>query len=493
MHSNGGMISNTICTIDDASKTILDLIKEKYGYSGVSTDIETHLNDFLDNLKDDLYLMIEFPYVDKVYRNSYYSYFSSKHKSYHRDCIRISLFENEIEFEDFGDKERTKYLDENYLGFFVIRPTFPLIIGRSLIHPKAVLVNNFLSVHCNNNSLIGGVKLSSIGFPHSSQDTESVSCAETTIWAIMEYFGYRYAEYKPTLPSDILEVLKIYSDERLLPSKGLGGDQISFALREFGFGTKIYAVNSFLEDFDNIIGYYVESGIPLVAIIQNENIGHALIIHGREKIDNFDYTNTEERELRNGKHYFDFTDFTNRYLVSDDNEAPYKLITLDNPLESYEDDKYDESTIISIIVPLYPKIYSEATKAKELSLSIIKDELLGYEFEKDIIIRFFLTSSRSFKSYVAGLSDLNSEVKSGILHSTMPKFIWVTEIYSKESLEKRIAIGLVIVDATEASDNYIDSLICAIYPIRGIIIYKNNFVTLNCKMGIYSLYYNNLT
>lgn len=52
-----------------------------------------------------------------------------------------------------------------------------------------------------------GVKLFIEGFPHSSQDSETITCAETTIWAAMEYFGTRYSDYKPVLPSTIIKTM----------------------------------------------------------------------------------------------------------------------------------------------------------------------------------------------------------------------------------------------------------------------------------------------
>lgn len=40
-----------------------------------------------------------------------------------------------------------------------------------------------------------GLKFYVKAFSSSSQDTETISCAETTVWALMEYYGNKYAEY----------------------------------------------------------------------------------------------------------------------------------------------------------------------------------------------------------------------------------------------------------------------------------------------------------
>jgi hypothetical protein len=128
-------------------------------------------------------------------------------------------------------------LKRQYRGFIVLRPTIRNIIGRNVVSPKALKNNNFICCTTKFHSTANSVKFKANGFPHSSQDTETISCAETTLWAIMEYFGNKYPDYKPVLPSRIIEVLKRISTERQIPSRGLRIDQISYALREFDFGT----------------------------------------------------------------------------------------------------------------------------------------------------------------------------------------------------------------------------------------------------------------
>jgi hypothetical protein len=51
----------------------------------------------------------------------------------------------------------------------------------------------------------------------------------------MEYFGHKYVDYVPVLPSDIITALSNPAFERVVPSRGLSVSQISFALKQFGF------------------------------------------------------------------------------------------------------------------------------------------------------------------------------------------------------------------------------------------------------------------
>ena len=136
-------IQFSITIIDEAVDEIKTYILDNYKKQDIDLTIENELYKVFDKLDEDLWVAIEYPYVDKVYRDSFYSYFASKHNTYYRDCIRISFFAKEIKNEDFRSVKGEDYLKENFRGFLVVRPTFPKIIGRSLIDKRAFLEDAF--------------------------------------------------------------------------------------------------------------------------------------------------------------------------------------------------------------------------------------------------------------------------------------------------------------------------------------------------------------
>ena len=87
----------------------------------------THVSAFVQRIKEqlctlrqDLTMVVETEYVDAVYRDSYYSYFSTKLKSYRRFCIRLSFFENIFSsIDEFFTLDKT-IIKDNYLGFIII-------------------------------------------------------------------------------------------------------------------------------------------------------------------------------------------------------------------------------------------------------------------------------------------------------------------------------------------------------------------------------------
>jgi len=498
------VVFRIIKPVEDAGKLILSLIANEnvYHKKDVDLQLEKKIYSFFDEVNDDIFVLIEYPYVDKVFRDSYYSYFSSKHQKYYRECIRVSFFSEKISETDFRNPERFAFLQNKFLGFIIIRPTFPSIIGRSLLKREVFSEYDFINCNYFGNVSVNGVKLAVQGFPHCSQDSETITCAETTIWGLMEYFGNRYPEYKPTLPSKIIEALNKYSDQRLLPSSGLTINQISFALKDFGFGTHIYSREAYKNDLESIISIYIESGIPIIARIDNEKIAHAILIIGHENDRKKTRSNKGNRlKVRFARDEYDCIDYSKvkrKYLVQDDNLVPYRLINLGTPFEHYEhnegeEDEFEWGQINSIVAPLYPKIYLEAVKAKKLVLNILADSGFGHRFSPNFLFRFYLASSRSFKYHVASIIGMKNKQKNYVIDMPMPKFIWCTEFYEPGEFDKNIVSGLIILDATEASENEQDALLFAGYPSQIILKSGNEFAYSTEKFEFYNKYNNNLS
>lgn len=426
-------------------ETFYNISFEKTIQSSLST-----LNKFVDEFKDDLKFLIEYPYVDKMYRDSYYHYFSSKTLNYSRNCIRISLFKAEFEV---SNQYISGEISDNYLGFLVIRPTFPKVVGRNVISPYAFKVNDINICNLKVDSTANYLKVKASGFPHSTQDTEMISCAETTLWSIVEYFSGRYSNYPPLLPSAIHNILSQFSFERQIPSKGLRAAQISFALKKIGFGVRIYSKNAFDAEFESNLRIYIESGIPIVGVIQNPSIGHAVNIIGRKDYTSDNFSNIPVETLRSDLRIKDIANCDTEIVLIDDNYPPYRISTINDPSSYYTSTSWRNCKITNFIVPLYPKIYMEAGEARKISKDLLS-HLPVYK-ERDMVIKTFLTSSRSYKNYILKLTDIDDGIKKILLSLSMPKFIWVTEIFDENDFLNKLCEGIIILDATEPKEFHI--------------------------------------
>lgn len=491
-------ITHHFVSIRDANNEILDLIKSNYHLDGeLDTIIRDNLTDYFRQLKKEISVFIEYPYVDKVYRDSYYNYFSTKYKEYQRDCIRLSFFSETISREDILDKFDIALLQENFLGYCTLRPTFPNIIGRNMIKKSALKFSAFQTCIHKEDVLINGMKLAVEGFPHSSQDQESITCAETTVWALMEYFGHKYAEYKPVLPSTIINKLNEYSDKRMLPSSGLTAEQISFTLKDFGFGTVVYTQTDDKENFLPNLSVYVESGFPVVVILENKDseFGHAILMIGRQKLE----TKVLIEALKNASNdqkIIPFFTLIKNFIVQDDNLPPYSIIPLERPGLHYGvRSEFYKYRITAFVVPLYKKMYMEVQKARTFFDAIFNDSKYGIRTTQKHIFRMYMASSRSFKQHVAK-QPIDKTLKTMILNVAMPRFIWCGEYINNLDVKGRSVTSLIILDATEAGENCEDSFIFAAHKNNSLFYLKIDrtyeLVRIERPFGRFAMYEHNL-
>ena len=80
-------ITLVISPIDDAVDSIIELIETNFNKTDEDQSITNEIYNIFDELKDDIWVLIEYPYVDKIYRDSYYTYFASKHNHYFKTCF----------------------------------------------------------------------------------------------------------------------------------------------------------------------------------------------------------------------------------------------------------------------------------------------------------------------------------------------------------------------------------------------------------------------
>ncbi|MBP3776478.1 MAG: hypothetical protein J6I37_05770 [Prevotella sp.] len=399
---------------------------------------DSWLCDFLRTLRPELKMVVETEYIDKVYRDSYYSFFSTKLKGYNRNCLRISFFEpvfnSKEEFFDLSNE----VLQDTYRGFLVVRP-LAKCIGRNAIDVRAK-IPPYQGVEIRKADIVStclGVKLKVKAFPHASQDTEYMTCAETTVWAMMEYYGIKYPIHQPVLPSDILSSIQSTSFERQTPSKGLRLEQISLALQRQGFGCKIYQSNG-NPRFQELFTCYVESGLPLAVVVEGAWGKHAVVCIGRPPIDKGKFTSLSKAI---NMEYCFWNKCVNDFVFNDDNRPCYQIC-------SFQDSTpyFGKSVISHFIVPLHKKIYLPAEQAIDKSNFFVENDFMA---PAGSIVRTFLTSSRTYREYLKNNVDFPRMVKEAYLTIELPKFIWVTEVtFNKNDFVNNKVNALIILDAT---------------------------------------------
>ena len=377
-------------------------------------------------------IIVEEYYIDSAYRDVYYNYWAKFHFDWPRHCRRVFLFQNAHMKEDvFGN------LSGDFLGTIVVRPSYSggteHTFGRTLLDPYKMVSKNasggfrpllkyLKTAHYSVHLL--GCTYKIRAFPFSSQDGVAMRCAETAIYELCDYASTASALYARVLPSDIQKSLKQRTPERILPSRGLYCNDISFVLKNFGFSPMIYVetpstdcANNRLEAYESIIGlistasgvclpepevatiqlwdmehrtsfknwfhYYVESGIPLLIVTspnQLVNKHAALVIgHGEKQKD------ISDCKIYQLGHFpcVDTAEFYEDYIVQDDNQIPYKEEKMDK-FTQQGDYKLD-----AFIVPLDKHVFLDASSAVSICDTYITEADETIEDALNCLIAFY--------------------------------------------------------------------------------------------------------
>lgn len=160
----------------------------------------------------------------------------------------------------------------------------------------------------------------------------------------------------------------------------------------------------------------------------------------------------------------------------DDSDCPYKTCewktyTKDikpsnmSMLGNYEPD--------TLMVPLYKRMFLEAQNAYDICTSALASSQVGIQRvcpdlgvkERPVIIRLFMCSSRNYKQRrIINFTFENREARERYINLLLPRFIWVCEIYNKESYCEGKAIGEIVIDATASPYDGVKSVLLLHYP-----------------------------
>jgi len=437
-----------VCKDEFISK-LENIYKDDDDFGDLEFLVPSQLKELLKRLKENVWFVIERPYVDRHYRDTYYTFFSSKFKKTGRNCMRVHIFDGKITENDLLYK--TINLNDRYWGFFIIRPLTYHILGRSLISPKALLSDNFVCCLMKGRVSLLGNNLTVYGFPHIAQDTETHTCAESALWSYIEYFGSKYPQYKPLLPSKIIKTLLDSTEHRILPSIGLTERELAKCLNDNGFQCQIYSNVLYPETnlFFRLLRTYVESGIPLLLFLANENDAHAVLVIGHEMDKSF-YDAEKYSIYPEEDPWVDVSFVDKRMVFIDDNWPPYQIADISKPTAHYNEEMRDMS-IKSFIVTLPVHVFLVAEKVYDFVSDIFNDPMVGLQSsDGKWFTRLLLTGSQSFKNFLSNVDDkMANEIKSPLLYLSLPKYIWLCELYRTDSFkENGYCSGLLLIDAT---------------------------------------------
>lgn len=483
---------NDFASIDKSFLTFISTMDKELN-SILNSELIVALEKIISLMSFPLTIVYEPYYVDRIYRDEYYAYYSRKHFGISRNTKRLIFFKNCYFKENFIDTndDVQKNIEEDLIGMVVIKPT--QTIGRTLISPFQLNIP-FCYVRTTKFEISILGKIYTIdAFPLSGQDSEVMTCAEVNMWQIMEYFGTRYSNYRTLLPSEMLDLITMTSDVRLLPSDGLTVEQESHVFKNNGLSPKIYYKwlqfdgNRYVETYkpylkspslEEILHFYVESGIPVLINLREKGnkeginhsitcIGHAmndsLVQLNKVDFDEEDHSGNKENILVDKKKNCEYNELTvlkswsavSGYVIMEDHSTPYQIRSWDSLIFG-DGENAILYEIESFVVPLYKHVFMAAEDAYKIAIDIIdesRDSIVeclrkkGNGKVEEIVIRLFLTTSRAYKQFrTANTCSINERVF--FSQVAYPKFIWVCEYGSLDTYVNHKAVGEFVIDAT---------------------------------------------
>ena len=374
-------------------------------------------------------------------------------------------------------------LNKIFIGFIVIQPIYSGLIGTTVIDPSYLKDCDGYMCLGKFNCTMRGFLLKVNGFLYSSQNSETVMCAELTVLGIVNSLAHTSSNYQCIVPSDIILSKSTTLHERTLPSKGLPYEIISQLLNKYTGSSRLYFLgedeksgkNNKCEVLRKMFHIYVDSGLPLAVAVKGKDnedskIRHSIICIGHGKRN---YNWSQKIQKISDFSVIDSYKAYDDYILIDDNQPPYTI-------QKYGDfTVYKDVEIAGFVVPLPRSAFLEADEAYFIGIEALfnfldtrLDESFlaeNYKYSADnnpLVIRLYLTTSAKYKRFK------NRTLKSDklidfYLTLNLPHHIWVMEISTAELYSDNLAFGDVIIDATHSNiQNGINSIILIHYGDR---------------------------
>jgi hypothetical protein len=387
-------------------------------------------------------VVVERHYIDRDYRDTFSHFHSKRFSTPSARCVRLHFFSTPVSESQIASEDKGTV--STYLGYSIIRPTKPNCIGRTMLAHRVRSEKTAHISQCEEDVHILGAKLHVEGFPFISQDADATVCAQSALWMLLRYYSNRYAWYSEILPFQITNLATQHAaGNRVYPSAGLFSWQLAEALRLQRFSPVVYSRKQYKDNFDHLLYTYIESGLPLLVTVPE----HVIVAYGHVS----DYTRTAPLP----QPAFTYSSHFNRgFVINDDNYFPFQVLNQNGPKE-LRDSKFDWEKIEEFIVPLPEKVFLTAEQAQTVIEIILRNSVVGIDAlapllkGKNLLLRLFLTSSKSFKRRLRERGMGSPIVEEVYRRLPMPHFIWVCEIADyAEYANQRKVVGEVLWDAT---------------------------------------------
>lgn len=405
--------------------------------------------------------VIETRYIDQDYRSEYSAFYSKAFASLPDSTHRVHFFGAALTAELLWRLPK----EHNYLGYLVIRPSVPGVVGRTMLHPPPSL-RHAVRTAVTEIVTFFGQSLTITAAPFIQQDERLGKCAHAACW--MCHYS---ASHNGTVARRSMADFSLLADPSLavgrpIPSPGLTLHQISELLRSFGLPAVYYSINGLTASdrppmrperageestrLPRVCCRYLNSGFPLLVIVKpsvRSGDYHSLVLCGYSR------SSTPDAAQRNR--------LTVALVVHDDQRGPYLNVKdWQNDIDSLTSVRYLWE---QLLVPLPEKLWltGEAAERKGSEILFAAAETgarIGIK-EAARLTNAFEAGRLTFRTYAIS----GNQFKTGLVQrfsdpiilreyafARLPRFIWVVEAVDRQEREgnRACVLGEIILDAT---------------------------------------------
>jgi hypothetical protein len=438
---------------------LLEIFAEKSSSSIYEVKKKLHAVYFHDYFGciDAQTVVVENEYVDRDYLEDYSEYYVRCFQEYPRKCTRLHFFKNDFTFSIFekcllGNEDilTPTQLQENYLGFIVVKPLPRTIIGRTCLitYPQEDR-RYFPATRCYVVNLFGLRLRVEHTLAFQEQDSVVAACATSALWSIFQATGHLFQHQIPspaTITNNATRMLT--TEQRAFPSAGLTPLQMAHAIKSIGLEPFVVNVSNHFSLMTTAYAY-LRAGIPMMLGFQlvdvsNPNSSYVLGQHA-VAITGYSFGRVAPEAL-------DGTDFIlratriDKIYVHDDQVGPFSRMVFDGKALSLSGKQIpsiltswrgDDEVIGSrraipyiLLIPVYHKIRIPFSAIQDVVynfdqvLRVLKVTTDGADscpqlFEWDI----FLVSVNTLKEQIQ-LGEIAEGARRDLLFQSLPRFLW---------------------------------------------------------------------
>ncbi len=417
-----------------------------------------YFREYFEHL-DTKTILAENDYIDRDYLEDFSSYYVRCFADYKRKCTRLHFFKHDFCVNDFeallneSNPSLQKALQQNYLGFVVVKPLPKTIIGRTCLvpYPKESGKERKYPITREYKVNLFGLPLSVKSLAFQEQDNVVAACATSALWSVFHGTGILF-HHDILSPGEITKTAtkQLPIESRVFPNRGLSGEQMAYAIRSVNLEPLQIGINNKEYNIKSSIYAYISYGIPLILGLRLYDIsGRTPNYIGRHAVAVTGYSIEDQTTKYENENLKLVSSNINKIYVHDDQVGPFSRMVFDNRFIKLHKNGTErdfislatsfktEGTGIGgvravpeiLLVPLYHKIrisfdtiYATVKFFNEV-IEQVNEEipfLMNEKIEWDI----YLTDVNKLKSEIFEAEKCTGNYFKKILLMNMPRYIW---------------------------------------------------------------------